>query len=179
MDQCVDRWLGTDNGSLVLVTGKIILHKAYAIREKDVIYRSGWIIQSTHTCPFNRIQHSAVTIGPFEKRFGLASLVLYTAGSNEADLRIRGLQEATAWTLKNGSPKKIADEPGTADNSWSIPQRQAKAGLVIILAKATVTIVKTLWPILIGIAGQKEQERHRYFSSSPSWPCPLLFWCAL
>ena len=89
--------------------------KAYAIREKDVIYRSGWIIQSTHTCPFNRIQHSAVTIGPLEKKFGLASLVLYTAGSSEADLRIRGLQEATAWTLKEWITKKIADEPGTGE----------------------------------------------------------------
>lgn len=89
--------------------------KAYAIREKDVIYRSGWIIQSTHTCPFNRIQHSAVTIGPLEKKFGLASLVLYTAGSSGADLRIRGLQEATAWTLKEWITKKIADEPGTGE----------------------------------------------------------------
>lgn len=85
--------------------------RAYAIRDKDVIYRRGWIIQSTHTCPFNRIQHSAVTIGPIEKRFGLASLVLYTAGSDEADLRIRGLQETTAWTLKEWINKKIADEP--------------------------------------------------------------------
>ena len=89
--------------------------KAYAIREKDVIYRSGWIIQSIHTCPFNRIQHSAVTIGPLEKRFGLASLVLYTAGSSEADLRIRGLQEAAAWTLKEWITKKIADEHVTGE----------------------------------------------------------------
>ncbi|WP_350340360.1 PH domain-containing protein [Paraflavitalea speifideaquila] len=61
-------------GAWVLITAawywlqeKAFSNKAYAIREKDVIYRSGWIIQSTHTCPFNRIQHSAVTIGPFEK----------------------------------------------------------------------------------------------------------------
>jgi membrane protein YdbS with pleckstrin-like domain len=84
--------------------------RAYAIRDRDVVYRRGWIIQSTHTCPFNRIQHSAVTIGPIEKRFGLASLVLYTAGSDEADLHIRGLQETTAWTLKEWINKKIADE---------------------------------------------------------------------
>lgn len=87
--------------------------KAYAIRERDVIYRSGWIIQRTHTCPFNRIQHSTVTIGPLEKRYGLASLVLYTAGSSEADLRIRGLREADAWNLKEWITKKIADEPAT------------------------------------------------------------------
>jgi uncharacterized protein len=115
-------WIGLFAGGWVLIVAasywlqeKSFTTKAYAIREKDVIYRKGWIIQSTHTCPFNRIQHSAVTIGPLEKRFGLASLVLYTAGSNEADLRIRGLQEATAWTLKEWINKKIADEPTTGE----------------------------------------------------------------
>lgn len=43
-------------------------------------------------------------------------------------------------------------------NSWSIPQRQAKAGLVIILAKATVTIVKTLWPILLVLLVKKNKK---------------------
>ncbi|WP_315818742.1 hypothetical protein [Paraflavitalea speifideaquila] len=35
------------------------------------------------------------------------------------------------------------------ENNWGIPQRQAKAGLVIIIAKATVTILKTLGPLLL------------------------------
>lgn len=99
-------------GGWFFIQEKSFSVKAYAIRERDVIYRSGWIIQHTHTCPFNRIQHSAVTIGPLEKQFGLASLVLYTAGSNEADLRIRGLKEATAWDLKEWITQKIANEPG-------------------------------------------------------------------
>lgn len=98
-------------GGWFLVQEKSFSVKAYAIRERDIIYRSGWIIQHTHTCPFNRIQHSSVTIGPLEKQFGLASLVLYTAGSNEADLRIRGLKEAAAWDLKEWITKKIANEP--------------------------------------------------------------------
>ena len=115
-------WISVFTGGWVLIVAawfwlqdKSFSTKAFAIREKDVIYRNGWIIQSTHTCPFNRIQHSAVTIGPLEKRFGLASLVLYTAGSNEADLRIRGLQEASAWTLKEWITKKVADEPITGE----------------------------------------------------------------
>ncbi|WP_276479702.1 PH domain-containing protein [Paraflavitalea pollutisoli] len=35
------------------------------------------------------------------------------------------------------------------EHSWSTPQRQAKAGLVIILFKATVSIVKTVWPLIL------------------------------
>lgn len=99
-------------GAWLLIQEKAFSVKAFAIRDKDIIYRSGWIIQRTHTCPFNRIQHSAVTIGPLERQYGLASLVLYTAGSNEADLRVRGLQEATAWELKEWITQKIVDEPG-------------------------------------------------------------------
>jgi membrane protein YdbS with pleckstrin-like domain len=91
--------------------GKSFASRAYAIREKDVIYRKGWIIQSTRTCPFNRIQHIALSMGPLERRFGLAGLVLYTAGSNDADMHIPGLPEALALDLKEWITKKIADEP--------------------------------------------------------------------
>jgi membrane protein YdbS with pleckstrin-like domain len=90
---------------------KSFAKKGYAIRDKDVIYRSGWLIQTTHTCPFNRIQHSTVTMGPLERKFGLARLVLYTAGSNDADMRIPGLTDDAAQSLKEWITKKIADEP--------------------------------------------------------------------
>lgn len=111
-------WISIAGGAwLLLAAGwfflmeKSLQNKAYAIRDKDVIYRSGWIIRSTHTCPFNRIQHSTVTMGPLERKFGLARLVLYTAGSNDADLSIPGLTQATAQQLKEWITKKIADEP--------------------------------------------------------------------
>lgn len=90
---------------------KSLVSKGYAIRDKDVIYRSGWLIQKTHTCPFNRIQHSTVTMGPLERKFGLARLVLFTAGPSAADISIPGLTESTAQSLKEWITKKIADEP--------------------------------------------------------------------
>lgn len=37
----------------------------------------------------------------------------------------------------------------TPKNSWSIPQRQARAGLVIIVFKASLTMLKTLWPLIL------------------------------
>ncbi len=111
-------WMGIAGAAwLLLATTWFLLmelsfrNKAYAIRDKDVIYRSGWIIQTIHTCPFNRIQHSTVAMGPLERQFGLARLILYTAGSNDADLSIPGLPESTAESLKEWITKKIADEP--------------------------------------------------------------------
>src|SRR5688572_6727265 len=36
---------------------KSFLQKAYALRERDILYRSGWLITRVAVCPFNRIQH--------------------------------------------------------------------------------------------------------------------------
>lgn len=94
-----------------VLMNKSFAYKAYAVRDKDVIYRTGWIVQTTHTCPFNRIQHSTVTMGPLERQYGLARLVLFTAGSSNADMSIPGLTEAEAQSLKEWITKKIADEP--------------------------------------------------------------------
>ena len=44
------------------------------------------------------------------------------------------------------------------DNSWSIPRRQARAGLVIIIFKATVTILKTLWPLVLLLLFKKNRK---------------------
>jgi len=93
---------------------KSYVHKGYAIRDRDIIYRSGWFIRRTQTCPFNRIQHSTVSMGPLERAYGLATLMLYTAGSGAADMNIPGLTQETAQSLKEWINKKIADEPAEA-----------------------------------------------------------------
>lgn len=102
-------WLLLVAAYAVFQTKSFVL-KAYALREKDIIYRSGWIIQRTRTCPFNRIQHSSVSTGFFERKYGLATLVLYTAGTDEADIRVPGLKEADAYAIKEWITQKIANE---------------------------------------------------------------------
>lgn len=86
-------------------------YMAYAVRERDIVYRTGWIIRKTHTCPFNRIQNSSISAGPLERRYHLSTLVLYTAGSYGSDLHIRGLNESVAHTIKDWISKKIDNEP--------------------------------------------------------------------
>ena len=107
-------WIAITIGYAFVQT-KSVARKAYALRDKDVIFRSGWIIQKISTCPFNRIQHSAVSTGLFERKYGLATLNLYTAGTDDADLQIPGLKEADAYTMKEWITQKIIheDERGT------------------------------------------------------------------
>lgn len=80
--------------------------KAYALRSKDIIYRSGWLIQQLAVCPFNRIQHCSINAGPFERKLGLASLSIYTAGTDGADIKIPGLKQETAHALRYFIMKK-------------------------------------------------------------------------
>lgn len=79
---------------------KTFPYRAYAVRERDVLYQKGWIIRSVKVCPFNRIQNCAVQSGPLERKFGLASLTLFTAGSSGADMRIHGLTQTEADNLR-------------------------------------------------------------------------------
>ena len=104
-------WLVAAIGSYWL-SNKSFLRKAYAMREKDVLYRTGWIIRELHICPFNRIQHCSVHAGPLERQYGLASLSLFTAGSEGSDLKIPGLTEEKAASIREFIMHKVrTDEP--------------------------------------------------------------------
>lgn len=73
----------------------------YAIRDKDVLYRSGWLVRKTRIVPLNRIQHVSVQSGPIERKYKLGSVSIFTAGAGQADFTIRGIKEATAHQLKD------------------------------------------------------------------------------
>ena len=73
---------------------------AYAIRDKDVLYKSGVFWQTVTAVPFNRIQHVEKSSTPLDRRFGLATLQLFTAGGSGGDLKIHGLSAQTAENLR-------------------------------------------------------------------------------
>lgn len=75
--------------------------KKYAVRERDILYSTGWFFQNTHMVPFNRMQHCVVNSGPIERKFRLASVSLYTAASEGKDITIHGLRQEEAEQLKD------------------------------------------------------------------------------
>ena len=74
-------------------------------------YEHGWIVRHRISVPRSRIQHTDVTQGPYERRFGLASLVVYTAGTEHASIAIEGLSHATALAVRDAL---LAREPTVA-----------------------------------------------------------------
>lgn len=75
-------------------------NSGYALRQKDLFYRKGWLVQKTRIVPLNRIQHVSIQSGPIERYFGLASVSVFTAGSDGADFTIAGITNETASKIK-------------------------------------------------------------------------------
>ena len=83
---------------------------AYAVREHDVLLQRGWITRRLRACPFRRIQNCSVQSGPLERVYGLSTLIIYTAGSDGADLHIPGLEDEEADRLRSFILSKIHKE---------------------------------------------------------------------
>lgn len=85
--------------------------KSYALRQKDIVYKSGLIWQSTTVIPFNRVQHCDIKQGPIERIFNLSKLNVYTAGGATSDLSVPGLKPERAQKIKDYIIKKtVLDE---------------------------------------------------------------------
>jgi membrane protein YdbS with pleckstrin-like domain len=83
--------------------------KGVALREFDIAYRSGLYWRKTVIVPFNRIQHVEVSSGPLQRKFGLATVKLFTAGGSSVDLRVDGLSTERAEQIRAFIATKIND----------------------------------------------------------------------
>lgn len=87
--------------SLLLVVMPLISYKKkkYAFRQHDVLFKKGLFFKVTHISPYIRLQHVVIKQGWYAKKLGLATLVMYTAGSSFSDISIPGLtlEDAERW----------------------------------------------------------------------------------
>jgi membrane protein YdbS with pleckstrin-like domain len=81
--------------------------RGYALREKDIIYKSGIIAETTTIVPLNRIQHVALDEGVFSRLFKLGKLQIYTAGGQSGHLMISGLEIEKAKNMKELLLRKL------------------------------------------------------------------------
>lgn len=73
----------------------------YALRESDVLIRSGVLFKHVTAVPFARIQHVDTDAGPIERSFGITNLIIHTAGSHIGSMSIPGLPEDHAEALRD------------------------------------------------------------------------------
>ncbi len=78
-------------------------HAAWGYRLNDTVLeiRKGVWFQVIQLLPLSRLQHVDLERGPLERSLNLASLTLYTAGTQEAAITLPGLNHATAAALRD------------------------------------------------------------------------------
>ena len=86
--------------SAMIWPGISVQRQAYVLRDKDILFRKGVIWHAVTAIPFNRIQHVETSSTPLERKFGLATLQLFTAGGSGGDLKIGGLGKDVAEKLR-------------------------------------------------------------------------------
>ena len=81
--------------------------RGIAVRDKDVLYKSGLVVNRLTAIPFNRIQHVETKQGPLDRQFETASLQIFTVGGSKGDLDIAGMERDRAESLRSMILKRI------------------------------------------------------------------------
>lgn len=76
-------------------------HLRYGVDGTGITIESGVIWRSHIALPRARIQHTDVSQGPLQRRYGVGTLKLYTAGSRHTLIELPGLAHADALDLRD------------------------------------------------------------------------------
>jgi uncharacterized protein len=75
-------------------------HTSYRVDDDGIEIRRGVYWRVVVNVPRSRVQHTDVSQGPLERRYGLGTLVIYTAGTDHAKVELAGLEHATALRIR-------------------------------------------------------------------------------
>ena len=76
-------------------------HASYLVDPAGIEIRGGVVWRRTVNVARSRVQHTDVGQGPLERRFGLATLRIYTAGTEHAQTELHGIDHATALRIRD------------------------------------------------------------------------------
>ena len=72
----------------------------YRVDEQGIEIRRGVYWRVVISVPKSRVQHIDVTQGPIDRRFGLGTLVIHTAGTDHAKVPLDGLEHGRALAIR-------------------------------------------------------------------------------
>jgi membrane protein YdbS with pleckstrin-like domain len=73
----------------------------FGVDATGIAIESGVLWRSRVALPRVRIQHTDVSQGPLERRYGIGTLKLYTAGSRHVKIELPGLNHDAALALRD------------------------------------------------------------------------------
>ena len=83
--------------------------------EDELAIRRGLLVRVRTIVPFGRVQHIDVAQGPIERRFGLATLILHTAGTRGAAVPLPGLLRHDGRGDARPDPRQDPPGPGVSE----------------------------------------------------------------
>jgi uncharacterized protein len=85
-------------------------HLSYRVDDVGITIRDGVFWRTRSVVPRMRIQHTDVFQGPLQRRYGVATLKLYTAGSRFTRIELPGLGHAVAVALGDQLQRQASDD---------------------------------------------------------------------
>jgi membrane protein YdbS with pleckstrin-like domain len=75
-------------------------HTSYRVDDAGLEILRGVYWRTATNVPRSRIQHTDVSQGPLERRHGLGTLVVYTAGTAHSEVKLPGLEFTVAQRIR-------------------------------------------------------------------------------
>ncbi|WP_223877976.1 PH domain-containing protein [Luteimonas sp. MC1825] len=111
--------LGLALASLVLLPGfglwlahRQFRHARWLLDDTGFGWRRGRLWHAETRVPRTRVQHVDLKRGPLERRFGLSTLVVHTAGTRDSAVAVQGLDAADAERLRDRLAQQVDDDDG-------------------------------------------------------------------
>ena len=81
--------------------GLVYRNSSFRLDDDGIEIRRGLLFRSIISVPKSRVQHTDVSQGPFERRYGLGTLQIYTAGVTHAQVPLAGLSHQRAIEIRD------------------------------------------------------------------------------
>ena len=85
---------------VMLVPVKRFMARGYQMSSDRLRVVKGVLFHADTVVPFSRVQHLDVEQGPLERAFGIARLILHTAGSHNSSVTLPGLAHSDAVAMR-------------------------------------------------------------------------------
>lgn len=85
-------------------------HTYWRLDDEGFALRRGHMWNRETRVPASRVQHLDLNRGPLERRFGLATLVIHTAGTRHSAVTVTGLDHDDAERLRDRLGRQLDDD---------------------------------------------------------------------
>jgi len=94
----------------MVYTRRAFMRTSWRLTADLLEIRRGVWWRSVVTVPLSRVQHTDVNQGPLQRRFDLSTLVVHTAGTRHATVKLEGLGKKIAESVRDELLKQRGDD---------------------------------------------------------------------